>query len=214
MGQLISLENVTVDRGGHPVLRGVTLDVEPERVVGVAGPNGSGKTTLLRLLATLLQPSSGNGRIFDADLGSDAVYEVRRHIAMISHTPAVIPELTLRENLVHATRLAGVGDDGIDRALRAVGLDAAGGRTGGASSHGMLRRIEVARILLTNPRILLLDEAFSGLDSEAQVLIGAIIDRTCARGGCVVIVSHDVRHLQTHASDVLLLSSGRLEVSS
>ncbi len=211
MGELVALDNVGVDRGGSPVLREVNLSLGRSQVVGVAGLNGSGKTTLLRLIATLLAPSSGSGHVLQADLGSLDVYDVRHRIGMISHTPAVIPELTQRENLVHFSRLRGVDEERVDKVLRVVGLDEAADRRADASSFGMLRRIEVARLLMTNPTVLLLDEAISGLDSEAQDLVGALIKRTSSNGGAVVIVSHDPVQLAAHADQVLTLRSGRLE---
>jgi len=130
---------------------------------------------------------------------------------MISHTPALVAELTQRENLVHFCRLRGIDEDGIDRTLRVVGLDEASGRRAEASSYGMLRRIEVARLLLAGPSVLLLDEAFSGLDAEAQQLIGALITRTTTGQGAVVMVSHDTAQLEAHADRVLLLRSGHIE---
>jgi len=211
VGELVALDNVGVDRGGSPVLREVNLSLGRSQVVGVAGLNGSGKTTLLRLIATLLAPSSGSGHVLQADLGSLDVYDVRHRIGMISHTPAVIPELTQRENLVHFSRLRGVDEERVDKVLRVVGLDEAADRRADASSFGMLRRIEVARLLMTNPTVLLLDEAISGLDSEAQDLVGALIKRTSSNGGAVVIVSHDPVQLAAHADQVLTLRSGRLE---
>lgn len=214
VGQLIALDDIGVDRGGIPVLRGVSLSLDQSQVVGVAGLNGSGKTTLLRLIATLLAPSSGSGRILDTNLGSSSVYDVRHKIGMISHTPAVLPELTQRENLIHFAHLSGTDDDLVDKVLQIVGLDEAADRRADASSFGMQRRIEVARLLMTSPTVLLLDEALSGLDSEAQELIGALIRRTRSKGGAVVIVSHDAAQLSIHADRVLTLASGRLEESS
>lgn len=214
VGKLIALDDIGVDRGGTPVLRGVNLSLGESQVVGVAGLNGSGKTTLLRLIATLLAPSSGSGRVLDTDLGSPVVYDVRHQIGMISHTPAILPELTQRENLIHFANLSGIDDAPVEKVLEIVGLDEAADRRADASSFGMQRRIEVARLLMTKPTLLLLDEAFSGLDSEAQDLIGALIGRTASTGGAVVIVSHDAAHLTAHADRVLTLASGRLEMTA
>jgi len=208
---VISLQDIGVSLGGQTILRGLHLTVTPGQVLGVAGPNGSGKTTLLRLLATLLSPSRGQATVLGAALGSPSVYDVRRSIGLMSHIPAVIGELTLRENLDHVARLVGESETRVDAALRVVGLDEVGGRRADASSFGMLRRTEAARLLLTRPRLLLLDEAFSGLDVEAQELIDAVIRRTIENEGAVVMVSHDAVHLGDRAHQVMTLSAGTLE---
>jgi ABC-type multidrug transport system ATPase subunit len=211
VGSHIVLEAAGVSLGGRPVLRGLSLEVSAGEVLGIAGPNGSGKTTLLRLLATLAAPDSGRGRVLGAELGTGQVYAIRRMIGLMSHTPAVIGELSLRENMEHAARLNGEDPTKVKTALRVVGLEEAAATKGESSSFGMLRRTEAARLLMTRPRLLLLDEAFSGLDVDAQELIDALITRTTESDGAVVIVSHDQAHLGERAGRVLALSAGRLE---
>ncbi|MEE8375940.1 MAG: ABC transporter ATP-binding protein [Acidimicrobiia bacterium] len=211
MDLLVHLENAGVSLGGKPILRHVDFDLQPGQVAGVTGPNGSGKTTLIRMLTTLLRVSEGAGSILGADVNSDQVFAVRPSIGMIGHNPALIDELTLRENLVHVVRLAGLAEERVDPVLEVVGLDEASDRRADASSFGMRRRIEVAHLLLTRPRLLLLDEATSGLDNSARELIDALMDRTIGDGGGVVMVSHDHQRLDESCDEVMALSSGRLE---
>jgi ABC-type multidrug transport system ATPase subunit len=211
VGLSISLAGTGVSLGGQSILRGLDLEAQPGEVMGVAGANGSGKTTLLRLLATLVAPDHGVGSVLGARLGTSEVYAVRRSIGLIGHTPAVVGELSLRENLVHATRLAGEDPGRVTNALRVVGLDDAAGRRADTASFGMLRRIEVARLLITDPTLLLLDEAFGGLDQEAQELLDALLARTVAKGGVGVLVSHDPGRLAERVGRVLMLHGGRLQ---
>ena len=208
MGTHIELEDAGVSLGGQTILRGLTLSVGTAEVLGIAGPNGSGKTTLLRLLATLSAPDQGTGRVLGAALGTPEVHGIRREIGLIGHIPTVVAELTLRENLEHATRLFGGDTSRIERALQVVGLAEAADRKVEQSSYGMLRRTEAARLLITKPRVLLLDEAFSGLDVHAQDLIDALISRTTDSGGAVVMVSHDAAHLAERSGRVLALAAG------
>ncbi len=210
MDRLVSLEGIGVSLGGSPVLRAVDVEIGPGEILGVSGPNGAGKTTLLRLLATLITPGSGTGEVLGAGLGTAEAFAVRAHIGMISHRPTVIAELTIEENLQHAVTLAGLERRRVEKALRVVGLDEAAAIRGSAASFGMLRRVEVARLLITAPTLLLLDEPYSGLDVEAQDLIGALVGRTTSSGGAVVMVSHDSGQLATSADRLLGLASGRL----
>lgn len=206
----ITLQGIGVSLGGSPILRDVDLRLGAGDILGVSGPNGSGKTTLLRLIATLIKPDEGAGQVLGARLGTGEVATVRTHIGMVTHAPALISELTLRENLVHAIRLIGGDVSRVEGALRVVGLEGAADRMASASSFGMQRRIEVARLLITTPRLLLLDEAISGLDSDAASLVDALIERSISGEGSVVIVSHDAAHLADRCRRVLNLANGHL----
>jgi len=211
VGTHVELEDAGVSLGGQIILRELTLSLGASEVIGIAGSNGSGKTTFLRLLATLTAPNQGSGRVLGAALGTTEVYGIRRDIGLIGHIPTVVAELSLRENLEHATRLIGGDTARNERALQVVGLAEAADRKVEQSSFGMLRRTEAARLLITRPKLLLLDEAFSGLDVDAQELIDALITRTRESGGAVVMVSHDAGHLADRADRVLGVSAGRLE---
>ena len=192
-------------------MRDVDLEVGAGESVGISGPNGSGKTTAVRLMATLLRPDRGHGRVLDRDLGTDDPHEIRREIGLIGHTPALIPELSLGENLRHFGKLAGVTEQRIEPVLDVVGLARASDRRAEASSFGMKRRIEVALLLLRRPRLVLFDEATSGLDKAASALIDAVVEATTDAGGAVVMVSHDADTLADICSRQLTIGDGRLK---
>jgi ABC-type multidrug transport system ATPase subunit len=127
---------------------------------------------------------------------------------LIGHTPALIPELTIGENLSHMAALAGIDRPSVARALSVVGLDEAAGVRVDASSHGMQRRVEIAALLMRRTRLLLLDEATSGLDHEATRLVDVLVERTIAAGGGVIMVSHDKGRL-AGCHTLLEISGGR-----
>ncbi len=213
MTPIAALDGIEVRLGRLPVLRGVDFLVSPGESVGIVGPNGSGKTTLLRVLATLLRPGGGSGTVLGATLGTDQVRRVRLRIGLAGHEPALWNELTLRENLVAIARLCGLDETAADDALYRVGLSGAGGRAAGRSSHGMRRRIDLARLLLTRPRLVLLDEAAAGLDRSARVLVDAVVAEALASGGGAVLVSHDAEHLGVAVTRVVEIDDGEMRVS-
>jgi ABC-type multidrug transport system ATPase subunit len=202
------LDKAVVSRGGRLVLSDIDLNLGSGDVLGVAGPNGSGKTTLVRTLATLVPIDRGSGSVLGKPVG--AADSVRREIGLIGHHPALIPELTIHENLSHIARLRGIDTTRVPGALEVVGLGDAAGLRVEACSFGMKRRVEIAHHLLSKPRLLLLDEAASGLDEAARALIGALVDSVRARDGATLVVSHDRSHLETLCTEVLALESGRL----
>lgn len=192
---LALLEDVGLRIGNAVIIRHAKLTLAPGEKLGLLGPNGSGKTTLLRMLATLLPPTDGSGTVLGAVLGTDAIYDARRRIVMVGHLPGLYPELTLAENTRFVARLTGRPAELADEALSMVGLAGASQRRANQSSKGMLRRAELARALIIEPELLLLDEAHAGLDAEAIGLVDALASRVVAAGGAVVLVSHELDRL-------------------
>jgi heme exporter protein A len=208
---VVSFQNAGVSLGGRPVLREIDLVVSPGEAVGIAGPNGSGKTTLVRAAATLIAIDLGRLTVLGSDSGASGLTAVRRSIGLIGHQPAVIPDLTLFENLDHIARLGGFDRTRVGRALDVVGLSGAADRRAEACSFGMLRRLEIAHLLLARPQLLLLDEAASGLDEAARDLISALVGSVRARNGGCLVVSHDRSQLETLTDRVLTITDGSLE---
>ncbi len=179
-------------------------------VLGLVGPNGSGKTTLLRVVATLVRPSEGSGRVLGADLHSAERWSVRHRISLLAHAPALYPELTLQENTALVASLLGRPPNRVGEVLEAVGLGRAAGRLAERCSFGMLRRAEFARLLLVQPDLLLLDEPHAGLDPPAAGLVESLVEAVRRRGGATVVVSHDPGRLLPLVDRVVELSEGRL----
>lgn len=197
--------------GTRAALRGVTLKVPAGQVLTILGHNGSGKTTLVRLLATLARPTAGHGRIAGHDL-VDERDEVRRLVAVVGHSTHLYDDLTPRENLAFAEALAGRRADAgrIDAALARVGLDGQAGIRVRALSSGLRRRVALARAMLRDPRVLLLDEAFSGLDQDSTKRLEDYLHAFKAGGGAAVVVTHSIGRALAIADRVAILAGGRL----
>ena len=184
--------------------------VRPGEVVGVIGPNGSGKSTLLRVLATLMKPTVGSARILGFEVGTDGLLAARRRLTLLGHHPSLWGELTLLENLSFVGRLSGAGTERVTEILEKVGLGGAMRRRADHSSHGMQRRVDFARTLLTRPDLLLLDEAHAGLDRAAQALVEVAVTEVRNRGGGVVLVSHEPDRMLPLVDTTYELTGGTL----
>jgi heme ABC exporter ATP-binding subunit CcmA len=174
----------------------------------VVGPNGSGKTTLLRLLATALRPTSGVASVFGHDLVRNAD-AVRRIVALVGTSPGVYDLLTPQENLRFAAAMTGRPHEPVDRWLERVGLAGVTHRPVRTLSSGMKRRLALARAWLAAPRLLLLDEPYSGLDRDGISLVDTIVTDTTRRGGSVVIATHEWERGVKAANTVMALMRGQ-----
>lgn len=200
--------------GGRRALDGLDLELPQGAFLSIFGPNGAGKTTLLRELALLTRPTGGELRI----LGADALEEpdvLRSRIGLISHKSMLYGDLTARENLAFFASLYGLegseADARIDELLRLVELDHRVNDCARTFSRGMQQRLSIARALINDPELVLLDEPYSGLDPHAAELFDRLIARV-RDGRTFVMVSHDLEKgfdLCTHA---LIMARGRAVV--
>lgn len=194
-------------------LRDVTLTLPAGSVMLVVGPNGAGKTTLLRILATALRPTAGRASVFGHDLVR-AADRVRQITAFVGTAHGMYEGLTAAENLAFAAAMSGRPDRSAD-ALARVGLAAAAGARVRTFSHGMKRRLALARAWLLAPQMLLLDDAFSGLDADGARLVDALVGEVTSAGGCAVLATHQWERGLHLAHVVVGLCRGRLvEVSA
>ena len=202
-------------RFGHVVaLAGVDFTVGAGDVVLLAGANGAGKSTLLRCIAGLIRPARGTVSIAGRDLRSDPA--ARSLIGFLSHQTQLYDDLTARENLRFAARLHGLdaADDRVRDALDAAGLLLRGDTRAGNLSHGMRQRLGLARATLHRPRLLLLDEPFTGLDAAATDLLRERIRADRDLGGAVVCVSHQPAEVWDVATRALVLDRGAVRLDT
>jgi heme ABC exporter ATP-binding subunit CcmA len=186
----VALRRVTRVFDGVPAISQVSLDVARGERVWLRGSNGSGKSTLLQVVATALSPTLGGGEV----LGFDVVRErdrIRARTELLGHQARLYRELTAAENLQFTCRLYGADAAAIPTALEQVGLgDVAHVRTG-SFSQGMRQRLALARCLVRDPELLLLDEPYAGLDVDARTVVDGVLRRAASRGRTVLLASHE-----------------------
>ena len=210
MGIRLTAEGVGKTRGSRKTLRDVSFSLEPGGHLVVFGSNGAGKTTLLRILAMLDRPSAGRVAVFDGENELDAV-EARARMGLLTHAPQLYLDLTAEENLLLYARLYGVPDAQarVVDMLDAVGLLHRRADVVRGFSRGMTQRMAIARALVAEPDILLLDEVYSGLDPKGAQVVRELV-RMGAEHRIVVEVSHDFESGYADCTDVLLLDRGRM----
>jgi len=203
---VVELEGLTRHFGERTVLRDVSLTLQAGQTLAVLGRNGAGKSTLLRILATLLRPHAGSARLFGEPLPRQG-WKVRGRLGLLGHEPLLYRDLTGRENLAYHARLHRVPSARVEHVLAAVGMHERADDPVRSLSRGMVQRLTVARAVLHEPELLLLDEPRSNLDPAAGELVEPLIGRTS--GVTRVLTSHDPQASLAEADLVLALSGGR-----
>ncbi len=209
----IQVCDLRVRYGETEALKGVSFDVERGVIFGLLGPNGGGKTTLFRVLSTLLRPTSGGARVGGFDVTSQAA-DVRRHLGVVFQSPGLDKVLTVAENLRFHGALFGLAGADLERrigdALTRVGLaDHLGARVS-TLSGGMKRRVEIAKGIVPNPTILLLDEPTTGLDPGARRDVWAYLAELRDRSGVTCLVTTHLMEEAEKCDRLAILHRGSL----
>ena len=215
-GPGLDFDRVTVDGvsrhfGRRRAVSRVSFVASTGSIVGLLGPNGAGKSTLLTMLATLLQPSAGTIR-YGAIPAADAPAQLRSRIGVLGHDLFLYPELTARENLAFFAALYGERD--ADRAARSAleraGLADRGDDLVAGFSRGMRQRVALERALIHEPRLLLLDEPFTGLDEASASALLARLRSLRESGAVIVLATHDLDVAEGLLDEAIFLREGRM----
>jgi len=205
----LTLSDVSRTFGRRRALTRVSLTCEAGEIVGLLGPNGAGKSTLIAIIATLLAPTSGEVRYGEhVAVGAG----LRARIGLLAHDLHLYPELTAGENLAFFARLYGVADPDrcVAAALDRAGLADRGDDLVSGFSRGMRQRLALERALLHGPRLLLLDEPFTGLDDAATRALVARLRDLKRQGRILILATHDLETVEALLDRVALLRDGRL----
>ncbi len=198
--------------GLHRALHGVDLDLQSGGVCALLGPNGAGKSTLLGILSSIVRPSSGKVRYLSDGKAIAAGAQLRRDIGVVAHESFLYSGLTALENLRFWGKLYDVNDlEARSRALLTeVGLDEkAWNRAAGTYSRGMVQRLSVARTMLHEPSVLLLDEPFTGLDRGGAQALAQALSGAVSRGAVVLVITHDLESIAGITNHVVVLRRGK-----
>ena len=199
--------------GLHRALHAVDLDLQAGGVCALLGPNGAGKSTLLGILSSIVRPSGGTVRYLEGGKQTLSGQALRREIGVVAHESFLYPGLTALENLNFWGRLYQV-ESLAERSrdlLREVGLEEkAWERTAGTYSRGMVQRLSVARTMLHEPSVLLLDEPFTGLDRGGAQALARALEGAVERGSVVLVITHDLESIAGITKHVAVLRRGKL----
>jgi ABC-type multidrug transport system ATPase subunit len=203
----VIVTNLIKQFGRFAALRGVTAEFAAGRLYAILGDNGAGKTTLLRTLAGLSQPTRGSISLF----GSKDVRAVCTQVGYMAHPSLLYDEMSGMENLRYFARLYGIKDPRrCADVIRAVKLDPGLERPVGQYSQGMRQRMSLARALLNDPRILLLDEPFSNVDiRSAREMVGLLVEMRNA-GKTLFVVTHQAALLEKAADEFVWMEAGQI----
>jgi len=207
----IRVEGLHKSFGDWPVLWDLNLTVGWGEVLALFGANGSGKTTLLRILSTQARPEAGTVLVAGYHHRRHA-QAVRRHIGVVGHSSFLYEGLTCRENLMFYGRLFRIKDirQRVEAVLSTVGLSRRADQRVRTLSHGMQKRLAIARAILHQPAILLLDEPEGGLDRESVAMLDNLLEEWSGMGRTVVITTHNLELGLSWADRVAVLAEGKL----
>ncbi len=204
---VIAVSNLVKQFGRFAALRGVTAEFSAGKLYAILGDNGAGKTTLLRTLAGLNQPTSGQVTI----LGAKKFHDICHQVGYMAHPSLLYDEMSGIENLRYFAQLYGIADGSrCAEAIRAVGLDPDLSRPVGQYSQGMRQRMSLARALLHDPKILLLDEPFSNVDIHSATDMVRLLAGTRDQGKTIFVVTHQAALLEGAADEFIWMQAGRI----
>jgi ABC-type multidrug transport system ATPase subunit len=204
---VIILEDLVKFFGRFAALRGISATFPPGRLYVILGDNGAGKSTLLRIVTGLMQPSQGKVTL----LGADSIRDVAHRVGYMAHAPLLYDELNGMENLRYFAGLYGLhDDDACEKAMTMVGLDPELSRRVGQYSQGMRQRLSLARAVLHDPELILLDEPFSNVDIRSAHEMAAVLGRVRDHGKSIFVVTHQAALMEGIADEFVHMTAGQI----
>lgn len=209
----IILNHLSRSFGNQPVLDDISLSVKEGEIFGYLGPNGAGKTTTLRILLNILKPTSGTATVLGTDVTTPEYRETRKEIGFVLENTGLYERLTAADNLEFYDRIYNSKNGRRKRLkdrLDLVGLADVGNRAVKSFSYGMRQRLALARALLGDPSLLILDEPSKGLDVEGRVMMRDLLLDLQREGKTIFLSSHDLDEVQRIASRIGVIRKGKM----
>jgi ABC-2 type transport system ATP-binding protein len=204
---MLSATNLTRRFGDRIAVENATLTLEPGQIFALLGPNGAGKTTTLRMLAGLIEPTSGTVKMDGQVISSQTSSQVRGHVGFLTEAPGLWDRLTVRQNLTVYARLHGVRETEqvVNQTMSLFGIADRAGQPAAELSKGLKQRVALARTLLHQPDVVLLDEPTSGLDPESARDVRTLVLRLRNEGRAVLLSTHNLDEVERIADRVAVL---------
>ncbi len=210
---IIEIRGLTKQFGGFTAVDNMNLNVREGEIFGFLGPNGAGKTTTISMLTTLIKPTSGTARIAGYDLDSEGA-SIRAVIGVVPQLFSLFPELTGEENLAYIGKLYGMSNSQIrERSyylLKTVSLYEHRSRIAGVFSGGMKQRLSLAASLMSNPKILFMDEPTTGLDPQSRIAIRELTKKLNKDGMTIIYTTHDMDEADKICDSITIMDMGKI----
>jgi sodium transport system ATP-binding protein len=213
MGPVLKIENLSKAFGKHQALHAINLEIAAGQIFGLLGPNGAGKTTLLRVVATLLKPDTGSVTLAQMDTQMQPL-QVRQMLGVVNAGMGLYERLTGRENLRFFGRISGMPrikiDQQIEKRAQELGIESWIDARSGTYSTGMRQKVLIARAVLHDPKVLILDEASNGLDVYARRGLLNFARSFAELGGLVIYSTHVLSEAQALCHHAAIIHEGKL----
>ncbi|MEO2074405.1 MAG: heme ABC exporter ATP-binding protein CcmA [Bacillus sp. (in: firmicutes)] len=208
---MIDIKKLTKQADNKLILRGIDLSIKKGETVAILGPNGAGKSTLLKVLATLIKPTSGLVKINGSDLKKDHI-EIKKILGYLPHSSLLYDHYSPLENLVFFGNIYGVKnvEEKAIQLVKEVGLSFFLNEPVKNFSRGMLQRIAIARAIVHDPEVLLLDEPHTGLDQGAISILNNVILSMKDRGATTLMVTHDFKQAAEICDRIIIIKNGKI----
>lgn len=209
---MLVLNDISVKKGDQYILKNINISLRENEVVGIIGSNGAGKTTLLKTIAGLIRPDSGTIKLFDLLFNLESSLKIKKDVGYLADSPFLYEQLSPIENLTFFGKLYNIDniEEKAAKLIQEVGLGFFRYEPVNTFSKGMIQRLALAKAIINNPKLLLLDEPYTNLDQNGINTVNNFISRNRFNGSLILLVTHDFEHAVTLCDRFIILNKGQI----